>query len=99
MSEARSERVGRLSTSPSARAGDAHHEQKEYRSDCGVDREPDDARAKTNSEAVQKPIANERADDADCRVADETEPASSDDLARQPSGNDPDDQNYNQPLV
>ena len=52
-----------------------------------------------NSEAMQKPIANERADDANCRVADETEPASSDDLAREPSGNDPDDQNYNQSLV
>ena len=37
---------------------------------------PDDAGAKMNLEAMQKPIANERAYDANCRVSDETEPAS-----------------------
>jgi hypothetical protein len=52
-----------------------------------------------NSKAMQKPIADERADDANSRVADETEITASDNLARQPSGNDPDDQNDNQPLV
>ncbi len=52
-----------------------------------------------NPEAMQKPIAYECADDANCCVADETEPVSSDDLARQPSGNDPHNQNYNQALV
>ena len=52
-----------------------------------------------NSKAMQKPVADERADDANGRVADETETTASDNLARQPSGNDPDDQNDNQPLV
>ena len=52
-----------------------------------------------NPEAMQKPVADERADDADGRVADETETAASDNLARQPSGNEPDDQNDNQTLV
>ena len=44
-----------------------------------------------NSEAMQKPVADERADDANGRVADETESVASHNLARQPSGNDPDD--------
>ena len=44
-----------------------------------------------NSEAMQKPVADEGADDADCCVADETETTAPYDLARQPSGNDPDD--------
>ena len=52
-----------------------------------------------NSEAMQKPVADEGADDADCCVADETETTAPYDLARQPSGNDPDDQNDNQSLV
>ena len=34
-----------------------------------------------NSEAMQKPIANERADDANGCVADETGPVATDDLA------------------
>ena len=52
-----------------------------------------------NPDAMQKPIADERPDYADCRVADETEPVPLNNLARQPSGNDPDDQNDKQPLV
>ncbi len=52
-----------------------------------------------NAEAMQKPIANERADDANCSVADETEPVATDDLAREPSGNEPDHLNDNQSLV
>ena len=46
-----------------------------------------------NSEAMQKPVANEGADDANCRVADETEPIAPYNLARQPSSNKPHDQN------
>jgi hypothetical protein len=49
-----------------------------------------------NSEAMQKPVANEGADDANRRVADETETTAPYNLARQPSDNDPDDQNDNQ---
>ena len=52
-----------------------------------------------NSEAMQKPVADQGADDADRCVADETETTAPYDLARQPSGNDPDDQNDNQSLV
>ena len=51
-----------------------------------------------NSEAVQKPVADEGADDANRRVADETETVTSHNLARQPSGNEPDDQNDNEIL-
>ena len=42
-----------------------------------------------NSEAMQKPIADESADDANRRVANETEPVAADNLASQPSGNVP----------
>jgi len=52
-----------------------------------------------NSEAMQKPIADERADDANRRVANETKPVAADNLASQPTGNDPNDQNDKQPLV
>ena len=52
-----------------------------------------------NPESMQEPVADERTHDAYCRVADEPEPAASDNPARQPSGNDPDNQNDNQPLV
>ncbi len=48
---------------------------------------------------MQKPVADQGADDADRCVADETEATAAYDLARQPSGNDPDDQNDNQSLV
>ena len=44
-----------------------------------------------NPEAMQKPVADEGADDANRRVADETETVASHNLARQPSGNEPDD--------
>jgi hypothetical protein len=50
-----------------------------------------------NSEAMQKPVADEGADDRS--VADETEPIAPYNLARQPSGNEPDDQNDDPPLV
>ena len=52
-----------------------------------------------NPEAMQKPVADEGADDANRRVADETETVASHNLAGQPSGNEPDDQNDKQPLV
>ena len=52
-----------------------------------------------NPEAMQKPVADEGTDDANRCVADETETVASHNLARQPSGNEPDDQNDKQPLV
>src|SRR5271165_2344881 len=52
-----------------------------------------------NSEAMQKPNADERADDANRRVADETKPVAPNNLASQPSGDDPNNQNDKQPLV
>ena len=52
-----------------------------------------------NPEAMQKPVADEGANDANRRVADETEPVAPYSLACQPSGNEPDDQNDNQPPV
>ena len=49
-----------------------------------------------NSDAMEKPVADQSANNANSHVADETESVSSDNLAREPSGNDPDDQNYNE---
>src|SRR5215469_11715874 len=48
---------------------------------------------------MQEPVADECSHYADCRVADETETLPLNNLARQPSSDDPDDQNYKQPLV
>jgi hypothetical protein len=89
----------RLATAPSAGAREPQGEQEHNRSDCGVDDEADDTGAEMNSKAMQKPVADERADDAYGRVADETETAAFDNLTRQSSGNEPDDQNDNQSLV
>lgn len=52
-----------------------------------------------NSEAMEKPVADESANNANSHVADETETVALYNLARQPSGNEPDDQNDKQPLV
>jgi hypothetical protein len=52
-----------------------------------------------NPEAMQKPVADERTDNANGCAADETGTTASDNLARQLSGNEPDDQNDNQTLV
>ena len=52
-----------------------------------------------NSEAMEKPVADESANNANSHVADETETVALYNLARQPSGNDPNDQNDNESLV
>ncbi len=52
-----------------------------------------------NSAAMQKPIADERADDPNRRVPDKTKPIAANNLASQPSGDDPNAQNDKQPLV
>jgi hypothetical protein len=91
--------MARLATAPSARAYEPQCEQEHDRSDCCVDNEADDSEAEMNTEAMQKPIADERADDANCPVPDKTESVAPNDLARQPSGNEPDGQNDNQTLA
>ncbi len=52
-----------------------------------------------DSEAVEKPVADESANNANSDIADETETIAPYSLARQPPGNDPDDQNDNQPFA
>jgi hypothetical protein len=89
----------RLATTPPARAGEPQGKQEHNCSDCGVHDEADDAGAEVNSEAMQQPVADEGADDANGRVANETKPVAPYNLARQPSGNEPDDQNDDPPLV
>jgi hypothetical protein len=91
------DRDSRLTAAPSARAHDPQYEQEHNRSNRGVNDEADDARAEMNPEAMQKSVADEGANDANRRVADETEPVAPYNLACQPSGNEPDDQNDNQP--
>ena len=86
-------------TAPSARAHKPQSQKQHNRSDCGVDDEANDSSAEMKSKAVQEPITDERPDNTDRRVADETEAVPLNNLARQPSGNDPDDQNDKQPSV
>jgi hypothetical protein len=88
-----------LATAPSARSYEPQSEKEHNRSDGGVDRETDNAGAEMNSEAMEKPVADESANNANGHVADETETVALYNLARQPPGNDPDDQNDNQPLA
>ena len=52
-----------------------------------------------NSEAMEKPVADESANNANSHLADETETVALYSLARQPPGNDPDDQNDSQPFA
>ena len=80
-------------TAPSARAQKPQSQEQHNRSDSGVDDEANDFSSETKSEAMQEPVTDEGPDNTDCRVADETEPVPLNNLARQPSGNDPDDQN------
>src|SRR5271170_5412638 len=86
-------------TAPSARAQKPQSQEQYDRSDCGVDDEANDSSAEVKSKAMQEPVTDERPDNTDCRIADDTEPVPLNNLARQPSGNDPDDQNDKQPLV
>src|SRR5208283_1463770 len=58
------------------------------------------ARLSTSPSARAEEAQSEQQDTrSDCCVADETKSVSSDNLAREPSGNDPDDQNDNESLV
>jgi len=49
-----------------------------------------------NSDAMEKPVADQSANNANSHLADETETVALYNLARQPAGNDPDDQNDSQ---
>jgi hypothetical protein len=63
----------------------AQREQEHNRSDCRVDDEANDPEAKTNTDAMQKPVADERTDDANCCIAGETEPFAPNNLAHHPA--------------
>jgi hypothetical protein len=52
-----------------------------------------------DSKTMQEPVANERANNANRGISNETKPIAPDDLSGQPSGNDPNDQTDKQPFV
>jgi hypothetical protein len=52
-----------------------------------------------DSKTMEEPVANERANNANGGISNETKPIAPDDLSGQPSGNDPNDQNDKQPFV
>ena len=64
--------TSRLTAAPSARAGEPQCEEEHNRSDRGVDDEANDTGAEMNPKTMQKPVAYERAYDANRRVPDET---------------------------
>jgi hypothetical protein len=88
-----------LATAPPARSYEPQNEKEYNRSDGGVDRETDNAGAEMNSEAMEKPVADESANNANSHIADETETISPYNLAGQPPGDDPGGQNDNQPFA
>jgi hypothetical protein len=90
---------GGLASAPSARAREPQRQQEHDRSDRGVNDEADDSETEMNSKAMQKPVADEGANDSNRRVTDETKPVAPYDLACQPSGNEPHDQNDYQSLI
>ena len=92
-------RICRLATAPAARPISRRGGRSTIAPMVALTTRPMMAGAEMNSEAMQKPIADERADDANRRVADKTKPVAADNLAGQPSGNHPNDQNGKQPLV
>ena len=52
-----------------------------------------------DAEARQQPIADERADDADQEIADQAKAGPLDDLTRQPTGDETDEQDDEQTFV
>jgi hypothetical protein len=84
-------------TAPFASTKKPQNQQQHNRSYCGVDDEANDSSAEMKSKAMQEPVTDERPDNTDCRVADQTEPVPLNNLARQPSGNDPDFQMTSSP--
>ena len=90
----------RPTASPSASAMNEPQDQQQYeRPDGCVDDRRNDARTEMDAESRQQPTADDGAYDSDNEVADEPKPASARDPAGQPSGNEANDQNYQETFV
>jgi hypothetical protein len=85
--------------SPSARPDRAQNNQKHDRADRRFDDHPREAAPEVEVEAGQKPIADQRSDDADRSIADKSETIAAQDLADQPSGDGPDKQDNDYALI
>lgn len=59
-----------------------------------VDDRANDTRSEVDSELRQQPSSDQRPDYSDDQISDEPEPSSADDLARQPAGDDTDQQDH-----
>jgi len=77
---------------PASTSHEPEDKQQNQRADGGVDYGSDDSRAEMKAELGQQPTADEGADDSDDQIAKDTKPGTLDDLAGQPSGNEPDQQ-------
>src|ERR1700704_954904 len=82
-----------------ASAEQPHDEQQHDGADRCIDDRGDDAGAEMDAKARQQPIADERADDADQEIAEEAKAGALDDLARQPAGDETDEQDDEQTFV
>ena len=79
----------RLPQRPPA-ANESKDQEQQQRANSGVDDRGDNARAKVDVELGQQPPTDEGAYDADDEVVDDPVSGASDNLARQPSGNEAD---------
>jgi hypothetical protein len=79
-----------------AAANKPQDDKKYQRADGGVDDRRYSTDAQVDIELGQQPISNEGSCDPDDQVTDESEPGASQDLARQPSSNEPDQQYDNE---
>jgi hypothetical protein len=74
-------------------------QQQQQRADRGVDYRRDDADAKMDAELGHEPLADAGAYDSDDEISDNSKPGASNDLARQPSRNEADQQYDKQTLA
>jgi hypothetical protein len=73
---------------PSAASNEAHDEQEQYGTDCGVDDCADQSGPDMDPELWQQPASNKGTQDSDDKVADESEAGPLHDLAGEPAGNE-----------
>src|SRR5689334_9619642 len=82
-----------------ATADEPEQEQQHHGSDKGVEDQRDDAGAEMDTEPRQQPVADERTDQANNQIADQSETAAFHHSAGKPSGDNADDQDDQKTFV
>jgi hypothetical protein len=91
--------MGLAVASPSACPRWAQHQQRDTRSNCAVDDEPSRPTEEMDTKARNQPSAEQGADDADCRIANQPKARSAHDAAGEIADADANQQNDDHMLV